>query len=233
MKKSYSISDNVAIVKENIANAAVKAGRNPEDITLLGVTKTQGAEDVRELLEAGVLEIGENKVQELLQKEPFLADIPHKSHLIGHLQTNKAKFLPGHIVMLQSLDSVKTLEAIEKAYAQQEQTLDVLIEVNIGEEASKTGIAKKDVLSLAERVFESPVVNLRGLMAIPPICPDDTVRRYFEQIYHLFIDIKGKKGDNERVNILSMGMSADYEYAIMEGSTMVRVGSSLFGPRLP
>lgn len=231
MKKLYSIPDNVARVKENIANAAIKAGRSPEEITLLGVTKTQSADDVRTLLQAGVTEIGENKVQELLQKEPFLEDIPHKSHLIGHLQTNKVKFLPGHIVMLQSLDSVKTLEAIEKVYTQQKKVLDVLIEVNIGAEASKTGIPKEDVLSFAERVFSSSSVNLRGLMAIPPICSGDTVRRYFEQIYHLFIDIKGKKRDNESVNILSMGMSSDYEYAIMEGSTMVRVGSSLFGPR--
>lgn len=232
MEKSYkTIQDNVACIQDNIANIAIKAGRDPKEITLMGVTKTQSVGNVRALLKAGVTTIGENKVQELLDKEPYLQDISHSTHLIGHLQRNKVKYLPGHISMLQSLDSVKTLQTIEKIYGEKALTLDVLVEVNIGEEVSKTGVLQKELEPLVEYIENSSAVQLRGLMCIPPICEGDKVRRYFEQIYALFIDIKRKKRDNENINILSMGMSADYEYAIMEGSTMVRIGSSLFGPR--
>lgn len=230
-RSSDDIAPRVLQVRENIENAAIKVGRKADEITLVGVTKTQSADSVRQLLQAGVTDIGENRVQELLAKQPFLEDISHNTHLIGHLQRNKARFLPGNIQLLQSLDSAKTLQAIEKAYAAQNQHLDVLIEVNIGEESSKNGVSPDEVEPLAELVLASPVVRLRGLMAIPPICPGDTVRRYFEQIYHLFVDIKAKKMDNKTIDILSMGMSADYQYAVMEGATMVRVGSFLFGPR--
>lgn len=233
MKKSFdTIADRVRHVQENIQLAAGKAGRSAADITLIGVTKTQSIDNIRQILQAGVTNIGENRVQELLEKEPFLTDIPHNTHLIGNLQRNKAKFLPGHIQMLQSLDSAKTMLALEKVYTAKGETLDVLIEVNIGEETSKTGVSLQELDSLVEQVSASHILRLRGLMAIPPICPGDTVRRYFEQIYHLFVDIKAKKMDNKSINVLSMGMSADYSYAIMEGATMVRVGSALFGPRV-
>ncbi|MDL2325241.1 YggS family pyridoxal phosphate-dependent enzyme [Ruminococcaceae bacterium OttesenSCG-928-A16] len=233
MKQYYNdITARVQQVRENIEVAANKVGRKASEVTLLGVTKTQSAQAVRQLLQAGVTDIGENRVQELLQKEPFLEDLPHTTHLIGHLQRNKAKFLPGHISMLQSLDSPKTLQAVEKAFATQNKPLDVLIEVNIGDEASKSGVSVPELEQLVELTVASPVVRLRGLMAIPPICEGDLVRRYFEQIYHLFVDIKAKKMDNKAINILSMGMSADYGYAVMEGATMVRVGSTLFGPRI-
>ncbi|MFV0412353.1 MAG: YggS family pyridoxal phosphate-dependent enzyme [Oscillospiraceae bacterium] len=226
-----AIPERVAMVRQKIADAAQKAGRKADEITLVGVTKTQSAEAVRALIQAGVSEIGENRVQELLAKKESLADLPHKAHLIGHLQSNKAKYLPGNIAMLQSLDSVSTAEALEKAYAQFPGGLDVLIEVNIGGESSKTGIAPPQLPALAERVLASPVLRLRGLMAIPPICEGEEVRRYFEQMRHLFIDIKAKKMDNGSINTLSMGMSSDYAYALMEGATMVRVGTELFGPR--
>lgn len=232
-EKSYSeIPARVAAVREKIEKAAQKAGRKIEDITLVGVTKTQSAEAVCTLLNAGVSEIGENKVQELLEKQADIAHIPHKTHLIGHLQRNKAKFLPGHIDMLQSIDDEKTVVALEKYFGAEGLPLDVLIEVNIGDETSKTGIAPEALLPLAERVCQSEVLRLRGLMAIPPICEGEQVRRYFQQMYRLFIDIKAKKMDNGSINILSMGMSADYEYAVLEGATMVRVGTELFGPRV-
>ncbi|MDL2214130.1 YggS family pyridoxal phosphate-dependent enzyme [Clostridia bacterium OttesenSCG-928-O13] len=230
-EKSYSIAQRVEQVRERMENAAIAAGRNPEEITLVGVTKTQPAAAVRELIQAGVDVIGENRVQELLEKEPALAGLPHKTHLIGHLQRNKAKFLPGHIDMLQSLSSVQTIEALEKAYADHSGALDVLIEVNIGEETSKTGIDKSAVMELAARVYASEKLRLRGLMAIPPFVEGEAVRTYFAQMRQLFIDIKAKKMDNDTVNVLSMGMSSDFEYAIAEGATMIRVGTQLFGPR--
>lgn len=224
------IQNRVKRVQDTIAQAAIKAGRQPQDITLLGVTKTQPAEAVRAVLQAGVTHIGENRVQELLDKAPALADIPHQAHLIGNLQRNKAKYLPGHITMLQSLNSIKTAEALARVYGAANQKLDVLIEVNIGEEASKSGISANQVEELAAWVQACPSLTLRGLMAIPPFVEGEAVRGYFQQMYQLFIDIKAKKGDN--VNVLSMGMSADYPYAILEGATMVRVGSELFGPRV-
>ena len=139
--RSYStIAGRVARVREKMAEAAIKAGRRPEEITLVGVTKTQPAEAVRRLIEAGVTEIGENRVHELLKKEPFLADLPHKTHLIGHLQRNKAKYLPGHVDMVQSVDSEKTVQALAAAFKHAAVPLNVLIEVNIGEEANKSGV---------------------------------------------------------------------------------------------
>ncbi len=230
-KKSSEIASRVQNVQERIASAAAKAGRRADDITLVGVTKTQSAEDVRALILAGVTTIGENRVQELLQKEPFLADLPHKAHLIGHLQKNKAKYLPGHIDMLESLDSADTAAALEKAWAHAEGRLDVLIEVNIGDETSKSGVPASELDALVERVLASEKLRLRGLMAIPPFEPENAVRTYFSRMYQLFIDIRDKKGDNRDVNVLSMGMSTDFELAISEGATMVRVGTALFGPR--
>lgn len=225
------IAQRVALVKERMENAAIRAGRKPEEILLVGVTKTQPAQSVRELILAGVDVIGENKVQEIQQKEADLADLPHKTHLIGHLQRNKAKYLPGKVDMIQSISAVSTVEALEKAFATQAEPLDVLIEVNIGEEESKTGISPEEVLELAHRIQDSPILRLRGLMAIPPFGLGESVRTYFSQMYQLFIDIKAKTGDNNTVNVLSMGMSSDFEYAIQEGSTMIRVGTDLFGPR--
>lgn len=230
-KSSDEIADRVRRVRDRMGEAALRAGRSPEGITLLGVTKTQSVQAVRELLRAGVVEIGENRVQELLEKEPYLEDIPHKTHLIGNLQRNKAKFLPGHIDIFQSLDSVKTLEALEKAYSGFEEKLDVLIEVNIGEETTKSGIGPRGLDELWERVCRSDTLCIRGLMAIPPFGLGEKIRPHFAQMRQLFIDMKAKKMDNDTVNILSIGMSADYEIAIEEGATMVRVGTELFGPR--
>lgn len=229
--EAQAIEERVKRVRFRMEEAAVKAGRNPQDITLLGVTKTQSVEAVRALIEAGVDEIGENRVQELLEKAPFLQDLPHKTHLIGHLQRNKAKYLPGHIQMLQSLSSPETLAALEKAFASEATPLDVLIEVNIGDESSKNGINAQAVAALARQVRASKIVCLRGLMAIPPFLSPDKVRPYFEQMRQLFIDIRAEKMDNDNVNVLSMGMSSDFEVAIAEGSTMVRVGTELFGSR--
>lgn len=212
--------------------AAQQAGRDASEITLVGVTKTQDAPAVRALLQAGVLEIGENRVQELLAKEPELSDLPHKTHLIGHLQRNKVKYLPGHIDMLQSLDSIPLAQELEKVYAAHGTRLDVLIEVNIGKEASKAGVPPGQLGELVDFVASCPSLCLRGLMAIPPQAQEGLLHGYFQQMHQLFIDIKTKKSDNKIINILSMGMTHDYRTAILEGATMVRVGTALFGPRI-
>ena len=230
-KPCSDIPARVAAVRARMENAAAMAGHRAADITLVGVTKTQPAEAVRELLLCGVTDIGENRVQELLAKAPLLADLPHRAHMIGHLQKNKAKLLPGCISMLQSLDSADTAAALEKALVAAGCQLEVLIEVNIGGELSKSGVPAAGLPALAERVLASDVLRLRGLMTIPPLCEGEKVRRYFEQMHALFVDIQAKNRDNTSINILSMGMSADFEYAIREGATMVRVGSDLFGPR--
>ncbi|MDL2254125.1 YggS family pyridoxal phosphate-dependent enzyme, partial [Ruminococcaceae bacterium OttesenSCG-928-I18] len=202
-----------------------------EEVTLIGVTKTQSAATVRALLEAGITDIGENRVQEWLQKEPELAGLSYRCHLIGHLQRNKAKFLPGHIDMMQSLDNLRTMETLDRLYAQAGRCLDVLIEVNIGGEAQKNGIDKGELLAFAQRVDACENLNLRGIMTIPPYGEPENMRPYFKQMYNLFVDIQAKKMDNSTVNILSMGMSSDFPVAIEEGATMVRVGTELFGPR--
>ncbi len=225
------IARRVAGVRRRMAEAAARAGRDVSEVSLVGVTKTRNAGEVRALIEAGVDIIGENRVQELLEKAPYLQGLPHKTHLIGHLQRNKAKFLPGQIDMLQSLSSPDTLRAIEKAWAGFPRPLDVLIEVNIGDEASKTGIDGEGVMALASLCAQSPAVRLRGLMAIPPFLPPEEVRPYFAQMYRLFVDIRAQKRDNDSIQVLSMGMSSDFEVAIEEGATMIRVGTELFGPR--
>lgn len=231
-KMHKQIANNVAIVRQKMDAAATKSGRNASDITLLGVTKTQSAEAVRALLAAGVTEIGENRVQELLEKKDAIADIAHNAHLIGHLQRNKTKYLPGNVSMVQSVDSNKLADSLAKSFSEEKTPLDILIEVNIGEEMSKNGVAKENLFALVEHIETLPSLRLRGLMAIPPFGLGERVRVYFQQMYQLFIDIQAQKMDNKNVNILSMGMSDDFEYAILEGSTMVRVGTSLFGPRV-
>ncbi len=230
-KSSEKIKEHVQTVREEIEEACIRAGRKTNEVTLIGVTKTQPIEAVRAVIEAGVYDIGENRVQEILEKAPHLQDLEHRCHLIGHLQRNKAKFLPGQIMMLQSLDSVRTLEALERVYEAKDEMLSVLIEVNIGEETSKTGVSSTEYMELAHRVNESQRLHLRGLMCIPPMEGAKAARVYFRKMYNLFVDMQAEKMDNSTVNILSMGMSTDYSVAIEEGATMVRVGTALFGKR--
>lgn len=225
------IAQRVKRIRERIALAAMKARRSPGEITLVGVTKTRTAAEVRALIAAGVTDIGENRVQELCEKAPALEELRHKTHLIGRLQRNKVKFLPGRVDMLQSLSSAATLAAIEQRWACGAEPLEVLVEVNIGDEESKSGVRLGEAEELCELCINSRAVRLRGLMAIPPAAGEKEVRRYFAQMRQLFVDIRAKKIDNNAITVLSMGMSSDFEYAILEGSTMVRIGSALFGPR--
>lgn len=228
------IADNIRRVRENIAKAAQRAGRRPEEVTLVAVTKTKPAADVNAALRCGVKVIGENRVQELLGKLPGIMLSGQQVHLIGHLQTNKVKMIVDKVDMIQSLDSVHLAKEIDRQAARAGRVMDVLIEVNIGSEESKSGVLLPDLNVLLDGIRGLPHIRVCGLMAIPPRdAGAERTRAYFAQMRKLFIDIRQKKSDNMNMSILSMGMSSDYELAVEEGATMVRVGSAIFGARRP
>ena len=227
-----SIAQNVAKILSDIEKAAIAAGRDPKEITLCAATKMNDADRVREAIAAGVRCCGENRVQELTTK---LADNAYEGaqlHFIGHLQTNKVKQVVGKVSLIQSVDSLRLLEAIEKEAAKQGICQDILLEINIGEEASKSGLQRDEIYGMLEKVAISSSLRVRGLMAIPPICqnPGDN-NKFFEEMCNLSVDITAKKYDNVCMEILSMGMSDDYADAIAHGSTMIRVGTAIFGAR--
>jgi pyridoxal phosphate enzyme (YggS family) len=234
--KSYElIAENVAAVKENMRQAALAAGRNPEDITLVAATKVQTSETIRNAIKAGITVCGENRVQELVAHLEDNAYEGAKVHFIGHLQTNKVKFVVGKVDMIESIDSVRLMDAVEKQAAKVDVVQDILLEVNIGDEESKGGAAIDEVMALATHAMECPHLRLRGIMCIPPAASTDEENRgFFKETYQLFVDMKEKLGDNNpNIDCISMGMSGDYPLAIEGGSTMVRVGTALFGARPP
>ena len=227
-----SITENVKRIKADIARAAIAAGRNPEDIILCAATKMNDATAVREAIAAGVDCCGENRVQELMQKQSQNAYEGAPVHFIGHLQTNKVKQVVGKVDLIQSVDSLRLLKAINAEAAKQGIVQNILLEVNVGQEESKSGFEVSEVLSILEQISEFPHIFVRGLMAIPPISQNSgDNRKYFQKILQLSVDIRAKKYDNVLVNCLSMGMSDDYEDAICCGSTMIRVGTAIFGKR--
>ena len=227
-----SITENVTRIRENMAKAAIAAGRDPASVKLCAATKMNGPDAVREAIRAGVDCCGENKVQELTAKMAEDAYAGAPVHFIGHLQTNKVKQVVGRVDLIQSVDSLRLLAAIDREAAKQGIRQDILLEINIGGEESKSGFAPEEVPEIADKLSGFPNVRLRGLMAIPPVCqnPGDN-RKFFEKIYQLSVDIKEKKDDNVCVDVLSMGMSDDYADAIACGSTMIRVGTAIFGAR--
>ena len=227
-----SIAENVAAIKADIQKAALAAGRNPEDILLCAATKMNDADAVRQAIAAGVDCCGENRVQELTQKSAENAYEGAPVHFIGHLQTNKVKQVVGKVDLIQSVDRLKLLQCIQEEARKQNIIQDILLEINVGEEESKSGFGIGDILPLVEKISDFPNVRLRGLMAIPPICenPGDN-DKFFLEIRNLAVDITAKKYDNVSVDILSMGMSGDYADAIACGSTMIRVGTAIFGAR--
>lgn len=234
--KSYeTIAANVAAVRENMARAAEAAGRDPSEITLVAATKVQTSETIRNAIRAGITVCGENRVQELVAHLEDNAYEGAKVHFIGHLQTNKVKFVVGKVDMIESIDSVRLMDAVEKQAAKVDVVQDILLEVNIGDEESKGGAAIEEILSLARHALECPHLRLRGLMCIPPAAASDEENRaFFQETYQLYVDMREKLGDNNsNINCLSMGMSGDYPLAIQGGSTMVRVGTALFGARPP
>lgn len=226
------IRKNVAAIREAIYAAAVAAGREPKDITLCAATKMNDSERVREAIRAGVDCCGENRVQELTAKLTDNAYVGAPVHFIGHLQTNKVKQVVGFVDLIQSVDSMRLVEAIQKEAARKDIVQEILLEVNIGNEASKSGFSPSELHDICAKMFAFSNIRVKGLMAIPPISHYSTKnRKFFQEMYNLSVDITAKKYDNVWVDILSMGMSDDFAEAIACGSTMIRVGTAIFGPR--
>ena len=226
-----SIAENIARVRANIAAAAREAGRDPADIILVGASKMNDAAACREAIAAGIDALGENRVQEMVQKLREHAYDGAPLHFIGHLQRNKVKQVVGQVALIQSVGSLELLEEIEKTAAARDLVQDILLEVNIGREAAKSGFDPAEVTAAAEAALSKPHVRMRGLMTIPPADADrDTNMRYFEEVRTLYVDINAKLFHNE-LECLSMGMSGDYPDAIRAGATMVRVGTAIFGAR--
>ena len=231
------IRENLCEINETIAAACALAGRPADEVTLMGVTKTVTPDRINMAIAAGVSLIGENRVQEYLDKRSALVPaIPGgviEAHLIGHLQTNKVSKIVGTVSMIQSVDSLRVAAAISNRSMQLGIVTDVLAEVNIGMEYTKFGVDSAAVEELIAQMNEFSGVRVRGLMAIPPIFDSEYEKRaIFSKLYKLFIDIRSKNRDNRDIDVLSMGMSGDYAEAVAEGSTMVRVGSALFGSRM-
>ena len=223
----------MARVKANIAAAAEKAGRRPEDIYLVAASKMNDSGRVREAIAAGIRICGENRVQEMVEKQAQGAYEGAELHFIGHLQKNKVKQVVGLASLIQSADSLELIRVIDKTALSRGIVQDILLEVNIGAEASKSGFSPAELPSALDSIARLDAVRVRGLMTIPPICSSrQEIEPYFVQMKQLFIDICGKKYDNIRMDFLSMGMSADYETAIACGANMVRVGSAIFGKRI-
>lgn len=227
-----TIAENVALVKKNIAAAAARAGRDPSGIMLVAATKTNGADRVREAIAAGVDACGENRVQEMLEKAALGAYEGAPLHFIGHLQRNKVKNVVGLVSLIHSVDTIELLRQIDRVAAEKSLVQDVLLEINIGAEASKSGFAPEELPSALAAAAQLESVRVRGLMAIPPICVSgEENRQYFVRLQQLFVDNCDKKYDNVRMDFMSMGMSGDYETAVECGAHIVRVGTAIFGPR--
>lgn len=222
------IRENIERVREEIYKAAKESGRNPEEITLCAVTKTVDAAAAQEVLDSGVTVLGENRVQALLEKYEVLKDKP-QWHLIGHLQTNKVKYIADKVSLIHSVESFRLAEEIDRRAKQAGKVQDILIEVNVSGEASKFGIRPEETERLLEEISGFGNICVRGLMTIAPLPEKEGEnRKYFSKLRELFIDIQSKKYDNSNMDILSMGMSRDYQDAIKEGATIVRVGTALF-----
>jgi pyridoxal phosphate enzyme (YggS family) len=232
-EKSYidNFEANYPEILENIKKSAEVSGRGAEDITLLAATKTVPVEAINYAIGRGITHIGENRVQEFLSKEADLSPNVHR-HFIGHLQSNKAKDIVGRVEMIESVHSIKLASLIGGLSVQRGITTDILLEVNIGREENKSGFLKEELDEAIARISEIEGIRLKGLMAIPPVCgTKQEIIPYFEEMYKLFIDNRAKKIDNVNMECLSMGMSSDYAEAIMYGSNIVRIGTSLFGKR--
>ena len=230
-----SLSDveyNYKLINEIIAEAAQKVGKSREDITFLAATKTGEPEVINHAISLGLDHIGENKVQELLSKYDSYNLENCSLQFIGHLQTNKVRQIVDKVDLIQSVDSVKLANEIAKQSLKLNKTTDILVEVNIGREENKSGVYPENLEELLCEISKIEGISVKGLMTIPPICDNKhKISKYFNNMHNIFIDISQKKLDNISMTILSMGMSADYYEAILEGANMVRIGSSLFGAR--
>ena len=225
------VEKNISEVKKRISEAAKAAGRNENEVTLIAVSKTKPVEMIKEAYDTGIRDFGENKVQEIMEKYPLLpSDI--RWHLIGHLQTNKVKYIIDKVCMIHSVDSLKLAEEISRQAVKHNVTVDILIEVNVAAEESKFGVRPEDASDLCRDISTLPGIRIRGLMTVAPFTSDPEENRpVFCALRQLFVDIDGKNIDNVCMDCLSMGMSGDYTVAIEEGATFVRVGTSIFGQR--
>lgn len=226
------IHDNVARVRERIAQACVRAGRRPEDVKLVAVSKTVEPERIRQAYEAGLRDFGENRVQEAAAKRAALSDLTVTWHLVGHLQSNKAKLARQLFHWIHSVDSLRLAEKLDHAAVCEGERLPVLLEVNLGEEATKSGVREEEVLDLARQVAQFKTLELCGLMTVPPFLENpEEVRPFFRRLRQWAERVNAAALPDVSVRELSMGMSHDYEVAIEEGATIVRVGTAIFGVR--
>lgn len=225
------IAENIAQVQKNIEEACKAVNRDPSEVTLISVSKTKPVSMLQEAYDAGSRDFGENKVQEIMDKYPQLpSDI--KWHMIGHLQRNKVKYIVDKVELIHSVDSLRLAETIEQEAAKHQVIVPILIEVNVAEEESKFGLKTEEVISLVESVAAFPHIHIKGLMTIAPYVenPEDN-REIFRQLKKLSVDIAAKNINNVNMSVLSMGMTGDYQVAVQEGATMVRVGTGIFGER--
>ncbi|MDR3240062.1 MAG: YggS family pyridoxal phosphate-dependent enzyme [Clostridiales bacterium] len=243
-----SIAENVKRIQENIASAADRAGRDPAAVRLIGVTKTVGVEQIRALLAAGVTALGENRPQALAEKYEAIGrpdgqaagqtaeqaiGLQAEWHLIGHLQTNKIKLILDKTVLIHSVDSLHLAETLNRQAALLQKNADILIEINIAGELAKQGAAPQEAAALAEQILPLTHVKMRGFMCVAPYVENPEKNRiYFAKMREIFLDVKEKFGHNIGLDHLSMGMTNDYEIAIEEGATMVRIGTGIFGARI-
>ena len=225
------ILENIKQVEENIIKSCEKVGRDPKEVTLIAVSKTKPYTAIEEALPSGVLDYGENKVQELTEKYEILPkDI--RWHMIGHLQRNKVKYLVGKVELIHSVDSLRLANQIETEFAKKNEIANILIEVNMANEESKFGITSETTEQLVRKISKLEHVRIKGLMTIAPYTDNpETNREYFRNMKKLSVDITEKNIDNVSMNVLSMGMTGDYQVAIEEGATMIRVGTGIFGER--
>lgn len=221
------VNENLKRILSDIEECKAKYRKPEDDIRIMAVTKTVEPQTVNFVVENGITLLGENRVQEYLEKKDiYLPDV--EVHFIGHLQTNKVKYIIDKVNMIQSVDSVKLADEINRLAIKNNIVMPILIEVNAGDELSKSGVAAENAFELCEYCSELKGISVNGLMAIPPIGADE---RIYEKMYSLYLDIKDKKVDNINMNVLSIGMSGDYATAIKYGSNLVRIGSKLFGAR--
>lgn len=226
-----TIRDHLTEVRENIRKACERAGRSPEEVTLIAVSKTKPLFMLEEAYEAGARDFGENKVQEILEKAPEMPE-DARFHMIGHLQRNKVKQVLPHAVLIHSVDSLRLAEQIDQEAEKLGMTAKILLEVNVAKEESKFGMMPEEVPELTEQIAALPHLRIQGLMTIAPFVDDPEKNRpVFQKLYQLSVDIKKKNIDNVSMSVLSMGMTGDYQVAVEEGATMIRVGTGIFGAR--
>ena len=226
-----SIYDNYCSIRDAVAEAAITAGRDPKEVRLIGVTKFHPIADIEPAVAAGLTSVGENRVQELLEKFDYFHSAGLDVNLIGQLQTNKVKYVIGKVSLIQSMDRLELAKEVDKRARAASLVQDVLIEVNIGGEEQKGGILPEQLPDFLGLLSDMPGIRVKGLMCIPPAVGEQEARGYFAAMRKLFFDLKAQRLANIEMEHLSMGMSGDYRAAILEGATMVRVGTAIFGVR--